>query len=84
MHNPESVLENETQIILWNYEIQTGDLDLEIQNRLKRTYRIVDFAVSTDPRVKLKESKKKDMYLYLVRELKQSMGHEGDGYCNCN
>ena len=36
----------------------------------KRTHRIVDFAFSTDDRVKLKESEKKDMYLNIFRELK--------------
>ena len=31
----------------------------------------MDFAVSADPRVKIKESKKRDMYLDLARELKK-------------
>ena len=35
-----------------------------------RTCRIVDFAVLADHRVELKESKKKDKYLDLARELK--------------
>ena len=35
----------------------------------KRTYKIVDFAVPADHRVKLKESEK-DKYLDLARELK--------------
>ena len=34
---------------------------------------IVDFAVPADHRVKLKESKKKDKYLDLVRELKKKL-----------
>ena len=37
----------------------------------KRTCKIVDFAVSADHRVKLKESEKKDKYLDLARELKK-------------
>ena len=45
--------------------------DLIIVNKKKRTYRIVDFAVPDDHRVKLKESEKKDKYLDLARELKK-------------
>ena len=37
----------------------------------KRTCKIVDFAVPTDYRVKLKESEKKDKYLDLAREFKK-------------
>ena len=37
----------------------------------KRTGQIVDFAVSVDHRVKLKESDKKDKYLDLAGELKK-------------
>ena len=36
----------------------------------KRTCHIVDFDVSADHRVKLKENKKRDKYLDLARELK--------------
>ena len=67
MHNPESILENETHKILWDFEIQTDNLmlarrpDLVIVNKKekkkeKKTFRIVDFAVPTEHRVKLKES----------------------------
>ena len=84
MQNPESVLENETHKILLDFEIQTDQLisarrpDLVIINnnkkkkrRKKKTYRIVDFAVPVDYRVKLKESEKKNKYLDLARELKK-------------
>ena len=37
----------------------------------KRTYRIVDFAVLADHRVKLKEREKRDKYLHLAGELKK-------------
>ena len=37
----------------------------------KRTCKIVDFAVSADHRIKLKECEKKDKYLDLARELKK-------------
>ena len=63
--------------LLWNFGIQTEHLisakrpDLIIINKKKRTYRIVDFAVQADHRVKLKESEKKDKYLDLARELKK-------------
>ena len=45
----------------------------------KRTCRIVDFAVPSEHRVKLKESKKRDIYLDLGRGLKKTTEHEGDG-----
>ena len=61
--------------------------DLVIVNenkKKKRTYQIVDFAILADRRVKLKESKKRDKYLDLARELKKTMGHKGDSDTNCN
>ena len=69
LHSPESVLENETHKILWDFKNRTDYLisarrpDLVIVNnkRKKRTYRIVDFAVLTNLRLKLKESEKKDI-----------------------
>ena len=77
MHNPASVLENDTHKLLRDFEIQTDHLnsarrsDLIIINRKKRTCKIVDFAAPTDPSIKLKESQKKDKYLDLARELKK-------------
>ena len=68
MHNPESILENGTHKILWDFEIQTDHLisarrpDLEIVNK-KRTCRIVYFA---DQGLKLKENEKRDKYLNLA------------------
>ena len=73
MHNPESVLENETHKLLWDFEIQTDQLisdrrsDLVIVNKKKkkkkkkkkRTCRVVDLALSADHRKKKsKESEK--------------------------
>ena len=61
---PKSIVENETLNILWDFEIQTHHLilagipDLLLINE-KRTYRILDFAVPGDNRVKITESKKK-------------------------
>ena len=76
MHNPESVLENETHKLLGDFEIQTDHLisarrvDLIIINKKKRTYRIVDLAVSAGHKIKLKENEKKDQYLDFARGLK--------------
>ena len=95
MQNTAPVFENETHKLLWNSEIQMEHLisarrpDLIIINKTKRTCRIVDFAVSADHRVNLKESEKKDKYLDLARELKKNktkktVKHESDDYTNCN
>ena len=88
MYNLEFVLENEKHKLLWDFEIQTDNLilarqlDLMIVNKKKRTCRIVDFAVSVDHKVKIKESKKRDQYIDLARELKKTMKHEIDGDTN--
>ena len=44
----------------------------------------MDFAVTTDHRVKLKESEKRDKYLDLAREMEKTMEHENDGDTDCN
>ena len=78
MHNPAPVLENDTHKLQWNFDIHTGHListrrpDLMITNKKKkRIFKIVDFAVPADHRIKLKECEKKAKYLDLVRELKK-------------
>ena len=78
MHNPAPVLENATHKLLWDFSIQTDHLiparrpdHIIINNKKKRICRIVDFAVSADHRIKLKECEKKDRYLDLARELKK-------------
>ena len=74
MHILESVLENETQKVFWDFDIQAGNRisaiwpDLVISQQKKRTCRIVDFAAPTDQRVKIKESEKGDMNLDLTRD----------------
>ena len=76
MHNPASVLENNTHKLLWDFDIHTDHLisakrpDLIIINKKKRTCKIVNFAVPADHRIKLKECEKKK-YLELGRELKK-------------
>ena len=78
MHNPESILENETNKIPWDFEIQTDHLfsarrpDLMIVEKKKE--RICwkgNFTVPGDHWVKLKESENRDKYLDLARELKK-------------
>ena len=78
MHNLAPVLENSTHKLLWDFKIQTDHLipprrlDLIIINKnkkKKKTCKIVDFAVTADHRIKLKECKKKDKYLDLARAL---------------
>ena len=73
MQNPESVMENETHKLLLDFEIQTDYQisarrpDFVIINQTKRTCWIVDFAISADHKVKLKESEKKGKYLDFAR-----------------
>ena len=85
MHNSKSVQENRTHNIFWDFGMQTDHLtspgrpDLLIvikkqkqkQKKPQRTCRIVDFAVPTDHRPKLKESEKRNNNLELARELKK-------------
>ena len=74
MHNPSSVLENNTHKLLWDLDIHTDHLilarrpDLIIINKKKRTCKIVDFDVPADNRIKLKEREKKEKYLDLARK----------------
>ena len=70
MYNPESVLENETHKILWNFEIQTDHVvsarqpDLvRVKKKKKKkakkwTSGIVNFSVPADHRVGIKEKRK--------------------------
>ena len=90
MYNPESVMKNKMPKLLWYLVIKTGQLisarrqDLIIINKIERTYRIVDFAVSMDHRVRLKVSEKGAKVLDLARELKKTVEHESDDYTDCN
>ena len=76
MHNTESIHENETYKILWDFDTQTVYListrrpDHMIINKKQRSWWIVDFAVLADHRIKLKENENRDKYLGLARELK--------------
>ena len=74
---PAPVQENAMYKLLWDFTIQTDHLiparrpDLIIINKKKRTCKIVDFAVPSGHRIKLKECEKRDKYLDLARELKK-------------
>ena len=81
MHNPLSVLENDTHKLLWDFNIQTDhlisarrpDLIIIMKKKKKKICKIVDFAVPADHRIKLKEWEKRDKYLDLARELKKKL-----------
>ena len=77
MPNPAAVLENDTYKPLWDFDIETDDIIsarrpnlIIIHKKKKRICKIVDFAVPTDHRIKLKEWKKKEKYIDLARGLK--------------
>ena len=94
MHNQASVPKNETNKLLWDFEIQTDHLILARQldfvripppkKNNERLCRKFGFVVPDDYKVKLKESKKKEKYLDLARELKKTLEHKSDGCTNCN
>ena len=93
MHNPTPVLKNDTHKLLWDFDIQTdhliSTLTVKIKTKQKtkqkmKTWKIVDFAVPADHRIKMKGCEKRDKYLKLARELKKTMEHEGDNNTNCD
>ena len=59
MHNPESVMENKTQHILLDFEIETDHL-IPRDSPQKKIYRIVDFPVPADHRVQIKVKENRD------------------------
>ena len=77
MHNPASVLDNDTHKLQWDFNIQTDQLilarrpDLIVIKKKKGTCKIVDLAVPADHKIKLKESEKKVKYFDLTWELKK-------------
>ena len=82
IHNPAPVIENDTHKNLWDFDIQTDHLisarrpDLIIINKKKKkkkNCKVVDFAVPSDHRIKLKECEKRDKYFDLARELKKKL-----------
>ena len=86
-------LENDTQRLLWDFDIHKDHLisarrpNLRIINKnkkKKKICKIVVFAVLADHGINLFESEKRDKYLDLSRELKKTMEREGDNYTNCD
>ena len=86
---------NDTHKLLLDFDIHTDNLisarrpDLIIitkkkKKKEKKTCKIVDFVVTADHRIKLKEREKRDKYLDFARELKKTMEHESDNYTNCD
>ena len=74
MHKLAPLLENDTHgdfIIHTDHLISARIPDLIIINKKKRIFKIVNFAVPADHRIKLKECEKKDKYLNHARELKK-------------
>ena len=65
MHNSAPVLENDTRKLLWDFDIQTDNLNFGQKTRphnnqqKKKICKIVDFAVPADHRIKLKECEKR-------------------------
>ena len=90
MHNTESVRENETHKLLWDFEMQTDHLisarrpAFIIINKKTELAEFVPFPVPVDHRLNLKESVKKNKHLDLSWELKKSVELEIDGYPHCN
>ena len=80
----------ETKIRHYNFEIQTDHLiparrpNLVIikKKKNKENCQRVNFSVPAGHRVKLKESKKRDKYMNLTKELKKTMKHEVAGDTN--
>ena len=76
MHKPETMLENVSHKIPWDFEkqmyhpIQAGKPDLIFINKKKRSCHQVNFAVSRDHRVKEKEVEKLDQYPGIGRNCK--------------
>ena len=61
MYKPESILENEMNKILWDFEIKMDHLILA--RRQKMNLLFSGFCHSGGPQIKIKESKKIDKYL---------------------
>ena len=82
MHSQEPVLVNESHKLLGDFLNTNGSLNLGQMTRPNKSqpkrgiFRLVDFGVSTDHRIKLEENKKKDKCLHLVRELTKKLDHE--------
>ena len=72
MHKPESIPENETRSILWDFDIQVDYLILA----WKPDFVLINKKGKKNHRVKIKENKLTDKYFDLARELKP-VAYEG-------
>ena len=93
IHNPESVLENETHQLLWDFVIQAEQQisvwwpnliiinNKKTKKKKKGTCRI---AVPVDLWVKMKVCEKRDKYHDLCKGIEKAVEHESDVYANCN
>ena len=70
-------LDNDTHKLLLNFDIHSDHLisarrsDFKILNKTRKICQIVNFAVTPDHRIKLKECEKRDNYLDFARKLKK-------------
>ena len=77
LHNPASVLENDTHKLLWDFDIQLDHLilarspDLIIINKKKENLQNCQLCCTSWPQNKTEKSEKKDKYLDLARELRK-------------
>ena len=82
MQNPVPVLKNDTHKLLWDFDVQRDRLisarrpDLMIFHTKKRIFKIVDFAVPADHRIKLKECEKRDNLAKELELKKYGTGHD--------
>ena len=70
MRHPESVLENETHKLLWDFDIQTDDQVMVNKKEKKENLPNGRLCRPADHRVKIKGNKKKGKYVDHARELK--------------
>ena len=88
VYKPDSILENETHNILWDFEIETGHQisairsDLVLSNKKKITHHLVDFDVLVDHKVKTLKKKRK--VLWSCKKPEKPVEHEGDSVTNRN
>ena len=83
MYNPETVLEDETHKLLWNFEIQTDHIILARRLNLVivKTEKIENLPV--DHSLKIKESEKRQLYQDFPKELERNIEHECNGEILC-
>ena len=91
MHNPESVLENETHKLFWDFEIWTDHLILDRPSeRHKESENLpnCELGCSDRPQSKIEGKGKREISTLTLlgdwKKNKQTMEHETNGDTNCN